>query len=129
MSAGAEVVRAFVDAFNDEDLDALAATLSEDVEIQSTRGLIEGREEARRWATRRPTGSLRQRLVLDEVEDAGAHALASLRRQWIWREHEHAGEIADEQRLFYVATLRDGLICRWQPFEDRTVAARVAGIF
>ena len=59
-------VRAFVDAFNSEDLDALAAKLTDDVEIQASRGLVEGRDEARKWATRNPTGELHQRLVLDE---------------------------------------------------------------
>jgi nuclear transport factor 2 (NTF2) superfamily protein len=117
-------VRRFVDAFNAEDLDALIATLSPDVEIQSSRGLIEGREEVRRWATRKPSGDLHQRLVLDDVSEHGAHAVASVRRQWTWPD----GEVADEQELFYVATVRDGLICRWQPFDDHDEALRAAGV-
>jgi hypothetical protein len=120
----AGAVRAFVDAFNDEDLDALGATLTDDVEIQSSRGLVEGREEARAWATRNPAGELNQRLVLDEVTEHGAHAVAALRRQWLWR---GAVRPAHEQRIFYVATLRDGLIARWAPFEDRAEALRAAG--
>ncbi len=128
MSEAGAVVRAFVDAFNAEDLDALERTISEDVEIQSTRGLVVGREEARRWATRRPSGALHQRLVLDEIEEGEAHVLALLRRQWVWRVEEHAGEVADERRIHYVATIRHGLICRWQPFEDGAEAARVAGV-
>ncbi len=124
MSAAA-AVQAFVDAFNAEDLDALDATLTRDVEIQSSRGLVEGREEAKRWATRKPSGELHQRLVLDDVTEHGAHAIATVRRQWLWPD---AGEPADEQRLFYVATLRDGLICRWQPFEKRDEALRAAGL-
>ncbi len=122
--SGTDVVRAFVDAFNDEDLEALLATLSEDVEIQSSRGLVEGREEARRWATRQPSGELEQRLVVDRLTEHGAHAIADLRRQWVWRE---SGEIGDEQAIYYVATLRDGLICRWQPFAEREDALRAAG--
>jgi len=120
-----EAVRSFIDAFNAEDLDALAATLTGDIEIQASRGLVEGREEARRWATRKPTGELTQRLVLDDVVEHGAHGVATVRRQWLWRE---SGEVADEQELFYVATIRDGLICRWQPFSDRDEARRAAGI-
>jgi hypothetical protein len=124
MSAdAAAVVRRFVDAFNAEDLDALVATLTGDVEIQSGRGLVSGREEVRRWARRMPSGDLHQRLVLDDVSEHGAHAVASMRRQWTWPD----GEIADEQALFYVATVRDGLICRWQPFDDRAEAFRAAG--
>ena len=73
-----EAVRAFIDAFNAEDLDALAATLTPDVEIQSSRGLVEGRDEAREWATRNPGGELTQRLVLGEMASHGAHVLASV---------------------------------------------------
>lgn len=123
--SGPEVVRRFVDAFNAEDLEALVATLSQDVEIQSSRGLVEGREEARRWATRQPSGELEQRLVLDRLAEHGAHAVADLRRQWVWRE---SGEVGDERAVYYVATLRDGLICRWQPFADRDDALRAAGV-
>jgi ketosteroid isomerase-like protein len=125
MTAAADVVRAFVDAFNAEDLDALLGSLTEDVEIQSGRGLVEGHDEVRRWATRNPSGYLHQRLVLDDVVEDGAHVLATIRRQWFWRQ---SGQVADEQQLFYVATLRDGLICRWQPFEDRDEATRAAAI-
>jgi hypothetical protein len=123
--SGAEAVRAFVEAFNAGDLDSLVETLTDDVEVQTSRGLVEGREEARRWATRRPTGELRQRLLLDAVADHGAHAIADLRRQWYWRE---SGEVGDERPVYYVATMRDGLICRWQPFAERVDALRAAGV-
>jgi ketosteroid isomerase-like protein len=121
---GPEAVRAYVDAFNAEDLDALAAVLAEDVEIQASRGLVEGRDEARRWATRKPFGELHQRLVLDDVAEHGAHAIATMRRQWAWRE---SGKVGDEQEVYYVATMRDGLIARLAPFEDREQALRAAG--
>jgi nuclear transport factor 2 (NTF2) superfamily protein len=120
-----EAVRSFIDAFNSEDLEALVATLTPDVEIQGSRGLVEGRAEARDWATRKPSGELRQRLVLGEVTEHGAHALATVKRQWRW---QGSGKVADEQELFYVATIRDGLICRWQPFSDRADALRAAGV-
>jgi hypothetical protein len=119
-----EAVRSFIDAFNSEDLDALAATLTDDVEIQASRGLVEGRGEARKWATRNPTGELHQRIVPDDLEEVGAHVLATVRRQWYWRD---GGETADEQQIFYVATIRDGLIARWAPFEEREEALRAAG--
>jgi len=122
---GEAAVRAFVDAFNAEDVDAVIATLTGDVEIQTARGLIEGHEEARRWATRKPTGHLTQRLVLDSVTEHGAHAIATVHREWRWRGKD---EPADQQRLYYVATLRDGLIARWAPFEHRDEALQAAGL-
>jgi ketosteroid isomerase-like protein len=126
---GPEAVRAFVDAFNAEDLDALVETLTEDVEIQGSRGLVEGRSEAREWATRKPSGELHQRLVLDRQEERGAHVVADLRRQWVWlRGGEPTGRVADERQVFYVATIRDGRIARWAPFERRSEALRAAGV-
>ena len=122
---GGEAVARFVDAFNAEDLNALASVLTPDIEVQSSRGLVEGHDEVRRWATRNPNGYLNQRLVLDDVTVEGVHAIATIRRQWFWR---HSGQVADEQELFYVATLRDGLICRWQPFEDHDGALQAAGV-
>ncbi len=68
--------------------------------------------------------SSNQRLVLEDVTEHGEHVIATLRRQWLWRED---GEVADEQRLFYVGTMRDGLIARWEPFTEREEALRAAG--
>jgi len=126
---GPEAVRAFVDAFNAEDLDALVATLTEDVEIQGSRGLVKGRSEARNWATRKPSGELHQRLLLDRCEEHGAHVVADLRRQWVWirGDGKPTGRVADDRQVFYVATIREGLIARWAPFERREDALRAAG--
>jgi nuclear transport factor 2 (NTF2) superfamily protein len=125
---GPEGVQVFVDAFNAEDLDALESTLTEDIEIQGGRGLMEGRDEVREWATRKPSGELHQRLVVDGLEEHGAHVVADLRRQWVWkRDGDIRGRVADEQAIFYVATIRDGLIARWAPFERREDALRAAG--
>jgi hypothetical protein len=125
---GPEAVQAFVDAFNAEDLDALESTLTEDIEVQGGRGLMEGRDEVREWATRKPSGELHQRLVVDGLEERGAHVIADLRRQWVWmRGGAPSDKVADEQVLFYVATIRDGLIARWAPFERREDALRAAG--
>jgi nuclear transport factor 2 (NTF2) superfamily protein len=126
---GTDAVRAFIDAFNAEDLDALQSTLTEDIEVQGGRGLMEGRAEVREWATRKPSGELHQRLVVDRLEERGAHVIADLRRQWVWRrDGDISGKVADEQALFYVATIRDGLIARWAPFERREDALRAAGV-
>ena len=123
---GPEAVRAYIDAFNAEDLDALVAVLAPDVEIQTSRGLIEGRGEARVWATRKPTGDLHQRLVLDAIRDEGRHVIAFGRREWFWREE---GDVADAHDLAIVATIGEGgLIERWQPFDDRDEALRAAGV-
>jgi hypothetical protein len=129
--AGADAVRTFVEAFNREDLDALVAVLDHEAEIQTSRGLVIGHEEARRWATRNPNGYLRQRLVLEGLQDVGAHVIAAVRRQWYWRDPESRrdhGRVADEIGLTVVATISDGLISRWQPFDDAQEARVAAGL-
>jgi ketosteroid isomerase-like protein len=123
-SPNATAVRNFYEAFNAEDLDAFAATLHPEVELQTARGLREGVDEARAWATRNPGGGLEQRLVLEEVveDDHGVHALALIRKQWWWQESDDVAHDEPEAALF---TFRDGLIARWQPFQDRDEAREV----
>ena len=126
MRGPADAVRAFIDAFNAEDLDALIAVLDPEVEIQGRRGLVIGHDETRDWATRRPSGDLHQRLVLDGVRVDGHPAVALVRRQWLWKDRE---EPADEEELgVLVSFADDGRITRWQPFDDRTEALRAAGL-
>ncbi|MBA2239693.1 MAG: nuclear transport factor 2 family protein [Solirubrobacterales bacterium] len=122
MSEQERAVRAFVEAFNEQQLERLASLLDPAAEIQTRRGVAIGREEAKAWARSNPDGALVQRLELDTVSERGNHVLVDLRRQWHWREPPDGGENgepADESPLSLVATFRDGLICRWQPFEDR----------
>ena len=123
MTAGehSALARRFYDAFNIQDLDLFVATLHPEVELQTQRGLREGREEARAWATKNPHGGLEQRLVLEEIvgEPHGAHLVVFYRKQWWWRETERR---AHEDEMAALFTFRDGLIARWQPFEDREAA-------
>ena len=126
MTSGADATRTLIQAFNDGDLDALVAVLDPEVEIQSSRGIVIGHDEARRWATRKPTGDLHQRLVLDAIRDEGKHVIAFTRREWFWRE---GGDVADAQDLAIVATIgEDGLITRWQPFDNRDEALQAVGV-
>jgi ketosteroid isomerase-like protein len=118
-AGNAEVVRRFYEAFNDQDLDAFAATLHPDAELQTARGIRSGRAEARAWATKSPVGSLDQRLVLEEVRESGNHAVALYRKQWWWKETER---LAREDPMAALFTFEDGLISRWQPYEDQAEA-------
>lgn len=123
LAAGhAELARRFYEAFNAQDIDAFAATLHPEVELQTARGLRVGIDEARAWATKQPIGGLDQWVVVDEVREAGEHALALARRQWRWRETD---EVASEDELAVLFSFRDGLICRWQPYADRGEAIAV----
>jgi ketosteroid isomerase-like protein len=121
------LVRRFYEAFNEQDIDAFVETLHPEVELQTARGLREGRDEARAWATKTPRGGLDQRLVLERVlgEPDAARLVALYRKTWWWREDDkHA--LTDEMAAMF--SFRDGLIARWQPFEDRDEALAAAGL-
>ena len=125
-TSGAEATRTFIQAFNDEDHDALVGVLDPEVEIQASRGIVIGHDEARLWASRSAAGDLHQRLVLDAIRDLGRHVIAFARREWFWRDGE---DVADAQDLTIVATIgEDNLITRWQPFDDREEALQAVGV-
>lgn len=115
------LVRDFYEGFNVQDLDRFVAALHPDVELQTARGLREGREEARAWATKNPGGGLEQTMIVDDVllDSHGIHALALHTKRWCWRED---GTLARADEMAALFTFRDGLIARWQPFEDRDEA-------
>jgi limonene-1,2-epoxide hydrolase len=120
-----EAVRSFIDGFNDQDFDLFLSVLDPEVELHTLKlGLITGHEEARRWATKRP-GGLQQLLVIDDLRSSGEQVLALLRQQWRW---EDGDEVAEENEVAALFTLRDGRIVRWRPFADRAEALRAAGL-
>jgi ketosteroid isomerase-like protein len=118
-------VRRFYEAFNAEDLDEFVDTLHPHVELQTARGLRIGLAEARAWATRIPSGDLRQGFVVEELIEEGNHMVAMVRKQWRWKETE---ELAEEQETAALFTFEAGSIARWQPFTERAEALRAAGI-
>ena len=118
-------MRRFYEAFEAQDLDTFVDTLDPHVELQTARGLRIGLAEARSWATRTPTGELRQRIVLEELHEHHNHVVALVRQQWWWHKTE---EMAEDREVATMFTFWDGLIARWQPFTDREQALQVAGI-
>jgi limonene-1,2-epoxide hydrolase len=115
-SEAASVVLAFVNAFNDENLEALGETLDPEVVIHSARGARRGIDEALAWATRIPTGELDQRIELESVETSGDRVVALIRKQWWWRAE---GKLAREDEMEWVFELRDGKIRSWRPVQGR----------
>jgi ketosteroid isomerase-like protein len=120
-------VERFYEAFNDGDLDGFGSVLHPEVEIASARGLREGIEEAKQWATRTPGGMLVQRVIVDELHEQGTHVVALITRQWSWEEGD-GGDVAETEELGTLFTFRDGKIARVQPFEERGEALAAAGI-
>jgi hypothetical protein len=120
-----ELIRRFYEAFNDEDLEALVATLHPDVELITARGPRYGHDGARVWASRQPGGELEQRVVLEGVRQHENRAVALIRRQWCWR---GKAKPADDEELGALFEFRDGLIGRVVTGEDRAAALASAGI-
>jgi ketosteroid isomerase-like protein len=123
-SERASIVCDFVAAFNDGDLNAFVETLDPEIEILSMRGPQKGLERARAWATRKP-GGVQQQLLIEELRESGDKVLALTVKEWRWAE---TGELASEQQMAHLFTLKDGKIARWQPFEDRGEALRAGGL-
>jgi limonene-1,2-epoxide hydrolase len=120
-----EAVRAFINGFNDQDFDLFVSVLDPEVELHTLKlGLITGHEEARRWATKQP-GGLQQHLVIEDLLRSGDQIVALLRQEWRW---EDGDQVAEENEVAALFTLRQGRIVRWRPFADRTEALRAAGI-
>jgi ketosteroid isomerase-like protein len=111
----------FVRAFNEGDLNAFNEVLHADVEIHSSRGLKEGRDAARAWATRAP-GGVQQTIEVRNSDENETGVLLTVDRHWHWDED---GSHAATDELAWLFGFREGLICSWRPFEDRS-AARTA---
>jgi ketosteroid isomerase-like protein len=119
----ADLVREFIRAFNEQDLDAFAATLHPEVEIHAARGLRKGIDAARIWAARKP-GGVQQRVLLDALYEDEDQAVALITRQWRWAEN---GRLAREEPAAWLFGLRDGRILSWRAFDDRDQALRETG--
>jgi hypothetical protein len=120
-----DAVRGFVEGLNDQNFDLFLSVLDPEVELHTMKlGLITGHEAARRWAKKRP-GGLQQHLVIDELRPHGDRILALMRQRWLW---EDTDEVAEDNQIAALFTVRDGRIVRWQPFADRAEALRAAGI-
>jgi limonene-1,2-epoxide hydrolase len=119
--SNAEVVRAFIDAFNRHDLDAFAMTLHPEVELHAGRGVRVGVDLARVWAQREP-GGVQQTILVDELQEDSDRVLALIARVWSWDEDEFRGEPAGVELMAWLFELRDGLISSWRPFDHRKEA-------
>jgi len=115
------VARAFVEAFNDRDLDGFTSVLDPEVVLHSMRGPVAGREAAREWATR-PPGGVQQTIEIVGTDSAQGKVLFEIDRVWHWEEDGTHASTDEMAWLFEVG--EDGLVTAWHPFEDRADAAR-----
>jgi len=116
-----QAARAFVEAFNDRDLDRFTSVLDPAVVLHSMRGPVTGREAAREWATR-PPGGVQQTIEIVGTESAEGRVLLEIDRVWHWDEDGTHASTDQMAWLFEVGD--DGLVTAWHPFEDRADGAR-----
>lgn len=117
-------MRRFYDAFNASDLDGFVDTLDPEVELHTMQGLRRGRDQARKWATKKP-GGVQQTIVIEELRESGERLLALVRRDWHW---EGTDDAVDSEQIAAVFTIRDGKVAHWQAFRNRPEALAAAGL-
>lgn len=109
----AELAKAFIDAMNAYDSEALVGLLAEDVVLDGYKGAYAGRDEARRWLGT-PGPNLRSRIDIHQVREEGERALISAQRTWIWVDGDEEAETENWNAVWWT---RDGEIVRWKPFQ------------
>jgi ketosteroid isomerase-like protein len=101
-------------ALSECDLDAFAALIDPEVEIETERGTKRGAEEALRWAGHR-YDHLERRYELDELRERGDTVVALARTQYVWRE---SGKLGEEWLHGIVLAFRAGRLVRWRVYDD-----------
>ena len=116
-------VRAWSQAFNARDVDALLALAASDIRLQGPRGAEHGHDAVRRMVDRQSYGvaqHIRPLSYLARRATVAVRALVELR----WVEN---GELADSTEAVGVFEVRDGRIHRFSAQADLIAACRVAG--
>jgi len=106
-----EVVLRYLDAWNSEDAQALADTLSPDVRVTRPRGTTVGRDEfiaAVTAQTSRPSADELDVTFHDRtIEEVGDKVITTVRLDYHWRE---SGEFSHSMKRRSEFTVRDGKI-------------------
>jgi ketosteroid isomerase-like protein len=120
-----EIAQAVAVAYNSGDLDALMELYDPDVEfVTLLLGTHHGKEAIRSIFEENRRTLPGYRLDPDELIDAGDKVVAVAHLGGAGS----ASGIALDDRIAFVATLRDGLIIRQQTFRNKTEALEAAGL-
>ena len=121
---GPEVVRRYVDALNRRDLPAMLELLDPDVEFATGRGPRRGHGDVERWLGE-PYDSLDVERDIERIQVAGPLVVTTGQVRHRWRD---SGEVGDEIEKAWLWEVHDGLITRWQMFDDEAAALTAAGL-
>ena len=124
-----DIVRRSMDLWNSGDVRALVATFTDDAEVQTAPGFIEGGRLSGHEGIRLFFERLHEAwkpgdtVILGEVREAGDKVMFSFR----WRAIGDVSGIETTSEWMAVDTFRDGLIARMQIFSDRAEALEAVG--
>ena len=119
-----EIVRASAVAYNDGDLDALMDLYDAEVEfVTLLLGIQHGKAALRSMFEENQANLPGHRLDPEELIDAGDKVIAVAHQGGAGV----ASGIALDDRIAFVATLKDGLIVRLQTFRNKAEALEAAG--
>jgi ketosteroid isomerase-like protein len=120
-----EIVQAGFAAYNRGDLDALIEMYDTSVEfVTLLLGSHHGREAIRQIFEENRESMPGYRLDAEEMIDAGDKVIAVVRVGGAGR----VSEIALDDRIAFLFTIRDGLLIRQQTFRNRESALEAAGL-
>lgn len=125
----AELVRRFIAAWNDGDLDAFERCAHPDVEFLLPRNLLEGGSYRGRSALRRAYADAAEswdqvRVEIDELRHAKDRVVVLARNINVGKR----GGPRVEQSSALVIDLRDGLVARARPYQSHREALEAAGL-
>ncbi len=107
--SSAELARAVLGALSGGDIQAFSLLVHPEIEIQTSRAVHRGKDQAEEWAQKRYE-HLERHYAIDELRGDGDVVLAIVRTQYVWRE---SGLVGDEQPTVIELGFRDGMLIRW----------------
>jgi ketosteroid isomerase-like protein len=115
LSEGADLARRVLDAVSSDDCERFGDLVSDDIEIETARGVRRGHAEAVAWA-RNKYDHLQRRFAIDEMRPLdGGSLLAIGRTEYVWKD---TGVVGDSTPVAIEMSFRGGKLVRWRFRED-----------
>ena len=115
MSEETRLAERVIGALRRDDTAAFGELVSDEIEIETARGVRRGHAEAVAWAKNK-LDHLQRCFSIDEMRPLGrGRVLALGRTEYIWK---HNGEVGDSSPVAIEMRFRDGKLARWRFRED-----------
>jgi hypothetical protein len=115
VSGETELAERVIGALRRDDAAAFGELVSDDIEIETARGVRRGHAEALAWA-RNKYDYLQRCFSIDEIKPLGRGGLlARGRTEYIWKD---SGEVGDSSPVAIEMRFRGGKLARWRFRED-----------